>query len=120
MRCGRQHEGMPESRGRAADDELHDPGRVHSRRRRASGSRDGAGHLRSAPALRAQRRECGQNLPASMSASVTWETRQVSTAVGTPGAVDTILTGSPVVALTVSTSSPEPPNTAGPAVIVSV
>ena len=41
------------------------------------------------------------------------------TPAGTPDVVDTERTGSPVVALTVSTSSPSPPNTAGPAVMVS-
>jgi hypothetical protein len=44
----------------------------------------------------------------------------VYTAAGAPDVVDTELTGSPVMALTVSTSLPSPPNTAGPAVIVSV
>ena len=54
-----------------------------------------------------------------MLASVTRETWKSSTPADAPG-FDTELTGSPVVALMMSTSSPMPPNTAVPAVMVSV
>jgi hypothetical protein len=59
-------------------------------------------------------------LPDSMSASVTREIWKVSTDVRIPLPVTAELTGIPVRALIVSTCSPSPPNTAGPAVMVSV
>src|SRR5689334_10964120 len=62
----------------------------------------------------------GQNRPALMPASVTRETWKVCTDDGTfPSAGISALIGIPVLALIVSTSLLEPPNTSGPAVRVS-